>query len=611
MTVNFDFFDIKKMRKFFLNYRFILKILWQCAAKNLVCLAFLILIYSIIPIGVLFLNKEALNIITSSIKSEAVFFNLLIVLGLIAIANIVLQFIDGLKNIFSALSLNIVSKQVLYAIQRKSASLDLKFYDTKEYYIKLENTRRVLGRRWDVLIGAPLEMLGKIIALVMLVGVLASFNIWLIPIIFFGITPKIIIQLKTRKRETEFYTEQIPETRKISYTESLLMDRQYAKEVRLFGFSEVIINMAQDLFIIQFKKIKKIKIWSLKLTTLWGAISSLTLFGVSVFITYYTIKGQILLGDWQLYTSAALAIQANLNALFNILAVSYEEDLYADILMEFLNTQPEIEMDKGISYPIKNSPPLIEFCDVSFSYPGNTKWVLKNLNFTIKQGEKIALIGLNGSGKSTIIKLLTRLYDPNSGKILFDGVDIKSYKPSELYSIFGVVFQDFSKYAFTLNDNISICNFSKKYDKKAVKMAATESGVDKIALKLPDGFDTYITKSFDLSGFSDLSGGDWQKIAIARGFFRQSPIVILDEPTSALDPEAECNVYNKFIKLCINSTAIIISHRLSSVSMVDRIFVIKDGQIAEAGTHQELMNLGGEYTRLFNLQADLYNVSNI
>jgi ATP-binding cassette subfamily B protein len=597
-----------KIKKSFLNYYFILKILWQCTPKNLVFLIFFTLVYSIVPIGILFLNKEALNLIASPTKTESTFVSAFIVLGLISLTNIMLMFIDRLKDLCSTLSSNIVRKNVIYLLQRKSSQLDLKFYDTDEYYKKLENARRVLDRRWDFLIGAPLEIFGKIIGLFALVGVLASFKIWLVPIIFLGVTPNIVIQLITRKREIEFYTDQIPETRKINYTENLLTDRQFAKEVKLFGFSEYIIQMAQDLFMIQYKKIKELKIWSVKLTTFWGALSSLTLLGVSTYITYYTIKGHVTLGDWQLYTGTALALQTNLNTMFTIMAISYEEDSYTDILMDFLNTKPEIDLDEGVNYPTKDTPPLIEFCNVFFSYPGNIEPILQNLSFTIQPGEKISLVGLNGSGKSTIIKLLARLYDPSSGKILFNGIDIKDYKPSEIYSMFGIVFQDFSKYAFTLSDNISISSLSKKNDNEAIKQAAIEAGADKIKYKLPEGFDTYITKSFDISGFSDLSGGDWQKIAIARGFFRQSPIVILDEPTAALDPEAEYNIYNKFIKLCTNSTAIIISHRLSSASMVDRIFFLKDGQVAESGTHYELMELNGEYARLFNIQAELYKV---
>jgi ATP-binding cassette subfamily B protein len=597
----------KRIEKAFRNYCFILKILWQRTAKNLVFLAILSLLSSQIPIAILFLNKEILNIIAYPAESGSVLISAAIFLGLIAIANIVMQFVNELRNLYGALSLNIISKHLIYMIQRKAASLDLKFYDTDEYYKKLENCKRVLGRRWDFLIGAPLEIFGRIAGLITLIGVLSTFNIWLVPMIILGVLPNIVTQIKVRKKDMQFLTAQIPENRKIFYTENLLTDRQFAKEVRLFGFGEMIIQMSQDLFNIQFHKIKQLKIWSIKRTTLWGIVSSLTLFGVSAFITYYAIKGQVLLGNWQLYISTALAIQVNLNALFNIFAMSYEEDLYADILMDFLNVKPEIEIDKGINYPKKDTPPLIEFRDVYFTYPNHTEAILKDVSFTIKPGEKIALVGLNGSGKSTIIKLLTRLYDPDNGEILFDGVDIKVYKPSELYNLYGVVFQDFAKYAFTLSENISISNLSKKNDITAIKIAAEESGVDKISLKLPEGFDTYITKSFDLSGFSDLSGGDWQKIAIARGFFRDSPIVILDEPTAALDPEAECDIYNKFIKLCIDSTAVIITHRLSSVSMVDRIFLLKDGHIAESGTHRELMELKGEYSRLFNIQADLYN----
>lgn len=582
--------------------------LWQCTSKNLIFLALSNIVNTMLPIGILFLNREALNIIAYSDKTESNFIGIIIILVFIAIANNLVDFSGALKNLFSTLCSNLVSKHLTYLILKKSIDLDLKFYDTDEYYKKLENVKRTFGRRWEFLITAPLDIIGKCVGLLTLVGILASFNILLVPIILLGVSPNIITQLKTRKREMKFITRQIPSTRKMNYTENLLTDRQFAKEVKLFGFGKVIIQLSRELFMTHFKQLMSEKIRAVKLTGFWGFISSFSLLLISVFITYHTYYGRITLGDWQLYISTALSIQTNLFALFNIIVNSYEEDLYTDILMDFLNTEPEIKLEKGIKFPTEETPPTIEFCDVSFFYPNTSKVALSNLNFQIRPGEKIALVGLNGSGKSTIIKLLTRLYDPSDGKILFNGVDIKKYKPLEIYNLFSSVFQDFSKYAFTFRENISISNILNKDDSVAIAQAAMLSGADKIADELPNGFDTYITKSFDFSGVPDLSGGEWQKIAISRAFFRQAPIVILDEPTSALDAEAEYNVYNNFVQLCNNSTAIIISHRLSSVSMADRIFFLKEGQITESGTHYELMNLDGEYARLFKIQAESYKV---
>ncbi len=597
-----------KVLKAFRNYSYIMGVIWESAPAYLIFLLMLTIAESLLPLGPMFLLKEVLNTIAAPYKGTGDVARVFYLIGGIALVSLLLQFINSIKSLVSSLTLNVVGRKISYIIQRKAAELDLKFYDTAEYYQKLDNARRVMGRRWDMLLNAPIDILGSIITLVSMIALLAAFNYWLVPIIIIALVPNIFVQLKTRFKEVQFFSDQISENRKINYTENILSDRAFAKEVRIFNLNDYLIEMSQKFFRKQFEKLKKLKTWQIKKIMTWSFLSNVVLLGCELQIAYNAVLGHLTIGEWQLYSSTLKNIETGIVKIFSILAVSYEEDLYADILMELMNTKPDIDMEQGKAYPTLKNPPRIEFKNVSFTYPNTKTKLLKDISFVIHPGEKIALVGLNGSGKSTMIKLLTRLYDPNEGEIIFDHTNVKRYKPSDIYRLFGVVFQDFSRFAFTAAENIGISDLSKMQDMESIKKAAEASGTNELIEKLPKSYNTYLTKFFDVDGCSDLSGGEWQKIAIARAFFRDAPVVILDEPTAALDPQAEYEIYKQFLSLCNNKSAILISHRLSSVRMVDRIFFIKDGMIVEAGTHHELMALEGEYYRLFTMQATQYDI---
>jgi ABC-type multidrug transport system fused ATPase/permease subunit len=290
---------------------------------------------------------------------------------------------------------------------------------------------------------------------------------------------------------------------------------------------------------------------------------------------------------------------------FNIIANSYEEELFSNVLHEFTTKTVTVDVSKGDSY-VPCVPKVIELVDVGFCYPDCDSFVLRHINLTIKQGEKIAVAGLNGSGKTTLIKLITHLYRPTEGKILFDGVDTSTYALKDIYQLFGIVFQDHSRYAFTLKENIAMSDRKHMQDSKRLSLAMEKSGVNQLEATLPKGCDTYLTKDFDKNGIGGLSGGQWQKIAIARGFFNDAPIIIFDEPASNLDPIAEYEMYQKFIALSEEKTTILISHRLSSAKMSDKIILLDQGTIAECGSHEELMKCKKQYAHLYELQANQY-----
>ena len=321
---------------------------------------------------------------------------------------------------------------------------------------------------------------------------------------------------------------------------------------------------------------------------------------------YGVFQGEYQIGDYSLYTGALTSIATGVATLITTSASIYEGTLFIDNLISFMRVEPQIvpSVAEPVS-PARGVTHTIELQNVSFAYPGTDRPVLKNINLTLRPGETVALVGLNGAGKTTLIKLLTRLYDPTEGKILLDGRDLKEYNVKELYRLFGLIFQDFGKYAVTLEDNIRFGDLKRGRDRADVERAAVAAGADAVAASLPQGYDTQLMRYFDPNGI-ELSGGQWQKVSIARAFYSDADILILDEPTASLDPLAEQEVFRRFDELRGDKTAVFVSHRLSSATMASKIVVLENGCVIEEGDHAALMAQNGAYALLFRTQAERY-----
>jgi ATP-binding cassette subfamily B protein len=336
----------------------------------------------------------------------------------------------------------------------------------------------------------------------------------------------------------------------------------------------------------------------------WGMLSNLAYYGSYAWIVLRTIAGLITLGDMTMFLAIFRQSQSSIRSLLDSLNRIYESNLFLDNLMMYLNLQPQLAspaQGRTAPHPIRQG---IEFRNVSFRYPGSDVDVLRDIHLHIRPGERIALVGLNGAGKTTLIKLLTRLYDPTHGQVLLDGVDLREYDLASLHQCFGVIFQDFVRYQFTVRENIGFGQVDALDDLARIQDAAERGGARPVIESLPKGYESMLGRRWERG--LELSGGQWQKIALARAFMRKAEVLVLDEPTSALDAEAEYEVFRRFGELIEGRTAVLISHRFSTVRMADRIVVLSAGKILEVGSHAELIALDGAYARLFNLQAEGY-----
>ena len=452
---------------------------------------------------------------------------------------------------------------------------------------------------------APVNLVAHMITLTGLFLILGGYHGWVCLLVVAGITPNVLAQIRSRGMMNDFYEQQLEENRKINYLENILTDRRYAGELRLFQVNQIFIHMFENLLDARHRKVNQLRKRELTMTSLASMLSFATVAACQMMIAYDVFMKHLPLGQWQLYTGTISSISFNLGVLFNIIANSYEEELFSNVLHDFTENTATVDVSKGERFK-RRVPDVIQLVDLGFRYPDCDDFALRHINLTIKRGEKIAVVGLNGAGKTTLIKLMVHLYKPTEGKILFDGKDTSTYALKDIYRLFGIVFQDHSRYAFTLKENIAVSDMRNIHDQERLRAAMRKSGVDQLEATLPNGADTYLTKDFDKDGIGGLSGGQWQKVAIARGFFNDAPIVIFDEPASNLDPVAEYEVYQKLLALSEEKTAMVISHRLSSARMSDKIILLDKGTIIECGSHEELMKRGERYAHLFQLQARQY-----
>lgn len=600
-------FLAKLVKNFFFRLFYIFTLIWEASPLILFVMIFMCVFDGVMPVIGAYIAKKLIDALVSAVTGQITSFQVIVGLLILQFAYLIIdRVVNTLNRMVTRISGEMVVNHIKLKITNKAKTVDLASFDRPEFYEKLENANREAGNRPIQIISATFGLLSTLISMVSFVAILAGISPVAPAVIIVLAVPSAIINFIYRKKTFLYMRRRSKDRRKMNYYADLLVNKDMVKEIRLMGLSDTFINRYKEVFKKYFAGIKKLivneSIWHVGVTIV-SMTANCLLFAYVAFKVYLK---QLMVGDYSLYTGALNAISSNVNTLITNTATIYEGTLFIDNMIAFMDEKQTIKPQAPKPLvPKRHVGHKIEFKNVSFRYPGTDRDVLKNINVVLNPGETAVLVGLNGAGKTTLIKLLTRLYDPTEGTIYLDDVDIRDYDVTELYNIFGIIFQDFGKYAVTAAENIYFGDIARPPFPRDIEQAAKSSGAADFIDKLPAGYDTPLTRLFEENGI-ELSVGQWQKLSIARAFYKDSDILILDEPTASLDPLAEQEIFNQFDELRKGKTTIFVSHRLSSATTASKIIVIENGRIIEEGTHAQLMAHAGRYHELFSTQAKRY-----
>ncbi len=488
-------------------------------------------------------------------------------------------------------------------IIKKTSELNLDQLEDAEFYDKLERARQQTTGRVGLMSNILTQAEDLVVIFTLLAGVVA-FEPWLIILLVVSVVPTIINEIKFSGTSYSLARSWTQERRELDYLRYAGASDVTAKEVKLFGLSNYLADRFKDLSDTYYLMSKKLAKQRAAWGSLFNVIGTGAYYGAYLLIVFRTVAGIFSLGDLTFLSGSFNRLRSKLQGFFTRFTAITESALYLQDYFEFLDLKYSENSEKEKLALPKKIKKGFEFKNVGFKYPKSEAWVVRNINFELKAGEKLAFVGENGAGKTTLIKLLLRFYEPTEGEILLDDIPVKEYDQTQYQQYFGVIFQDFVKFELTLRENIAMGEIEEIKNQKRIDSAAEKSLANEVVSGLPRGYDQQLGKRFKQG--KDLSGGQWQKIAIARAYMKDAEVLILDEPTSALDARAETEAFDRFIKLTEGKTAVIISHRFSTVRIADRIMVLKNGAVLEIGTHKELMENDKLYAELFNLQAQGY-----
>ncbi|PSB50627.1 ABC transporter ATP-binding protein [Chamaesiphon polymorphus] len=564
-------------------------------------------IQSTLPFALLYIIKLIVDDIALSLNlvdKTQIFSHILFLLIDAGIVMLLTHFLAVIAQICSETLSQRVTDYMQTILYKKAIEIDLEAYESPHYQDILERAKWEAPHR-------PKRMLDNLtsggqgaVTLIAVLGLLISLHWGLVCVLIFAAMPTMVVRLRQSKVMYNWHRHQTEVERKANYLGHLLLGSQPAKEIRLFNLGNMLIErfarIRQQLFREKLAILHRQAIFQLIAQGCTGMVMLAT-YG---FIVHQTIYGRFQLGDLVLYSQAFQRAQGAVQSLLASLSGLHENNLFLADVFEFLSLQPTTlapAHPKLVPRPLQQG---IVFRDVSFQYQNSTRKAIDGINLTIAPGEIVALVGENGSGKTTLAKLLCRLYEATAGTITLDGIELQHFSRTDFYSQVGALFQDFTCYQFTVADNIWMGNVEQPFTYERIERAARQSGAAATIQRLPQGYETLLGKWF--KGGEELSGGQWQKIALARAFLRDAQLVVLDEPTSAMDAHAEEEVFMRFRELMRDRSALLITHRLATIKMADRIYVMHRGEIVESGTHDRLMALGGTYAHLFETQAKNY-----
>jgi ATP-binding cassette subfamily B protein len=596
-TFKEQFSALKNLPRFF-------GLIWQTSKAMTIANVLMRLIKSALPLVMLWIGKEIIDEVIRLIEitngDRTYLWTLVTIeLALAVLSDLINRAITLLDSLLGDLLSNETSEQLI----RHAAKLDLYQFENSEFYDKLERARRQTTGR-TILMSQVLSQFQDIITVLFLAGGLIAFSPWLIIILIVAVIPSFLGETHFNQRSYSLTRSWTPERRELDYLRYIGASDETAKEVKIFNLADFLAERFKTIAHNYYNANRKIA----TKRAIWGSALSLigtaAYYGAYVFILIQTVTALITVGTLTFLAGSFQRMRGMLQAIMNRFSGIAEQALYLQDLFDFFAIQPTITNNSGAEKVPEKIQHGFTFENVSFKYPNSEKYAVRNLSFHLRAGEKLALVGENGAGKTTVVKLLARLYEPSEGRILLDGKDLRDYDLRDLRDATGIIFQDYQRFQMNVGENIAVGNIEEREETLMIKDAAQKSLADAVIEDLPGKYQQILGKRFE--GGVELSGGQWQKVALARAYMRDAQLLILDEPTSALDARAEHEVFLRFAELIHGKSAVLISHRFSTVRMADRILFLENGTLLELGSHEELIAQEGKYAELFDLQAQGY-----
>jgi ATP-binding cassette subfamily B protein len=581
----------------------VLSILWESGRAVVSWGVALRVVVAVLPFAIAKVAQYIINDIAGVLRGAALPSNFWILVATEVTLNVVAGLITRAIDYSDSLLANRYTQYVSVRVMEQAARLDLTTYENPLFYDRLERARVQATDRL-AMIQQMGRLIQQIITTLVFSAALAWASPWLVLLLAVGVLPSFVGETHYAFLGYAKNFRQTPAKRQMDYLRQVAGSREGAKEVKLFGLSTFFTDRFKTLANQIYREDVALSRSKLIVGGLLGVLGTLGYYGAYVYVIWRTLKGAYDIGQFTFLTAAIQQASSNLQQVFSTASGIADQALFLTDLIAFFDMQPTVQSKPG-ALPVPTKIRVgFEFQNVSFAYPGTNRAVLKNFSLTLSPGERIALIGENGEGKTTVVKLITRLYDPTEGQILLDGVDLREYSIEDLHRQIGVIFQDFMRFEMTARENIAVGRVDQGHQQEDIVLAAQKSLADTVVTKLAGGYDQMLGRRFE--GGVELSGGEWQKMALARAYLRDAQLLILDEPTAALDARSELEVFERFAELTTGKMALLISHRFSTVRMADRIVVLSRGRLLEEGTHQELMARHGLYASMFEMQAASY-----
>ncbi|MBN1433909.1 ABC transporter ATP-binding protein [Candidatus Fermentibacterales bacterium] len=585
------------------------RIVWHSSPALALANVFLLLVQGVLPVAGLYLLKLTVDSLQGLATGEGgpAFGHVALLIGLMGAAALLGALASSLSSLVSNVQARVVTDRMQDVLHERSVSVDLSYYEDSRFHDTLHRAQTEGPYRPTSIVNGLVRSLQELVSLLAMTGLLLTFH-WAVALVLVAAAaPGTLVRMRYARELWTWKMDRTETERRAWYEHWLMTSTAHAKELRLFGLGDFFRERYRDLRALLRKEMMGMA--KRRALSELGAQGSATVlvYGSLAFIAWRALSGTISIGDVVMYFQAFQRGLGSLRGLLNSIAGLYEDSLYLSSLYDFLGMRPDIASPDAPAPFTGSGDCGISFRGITFGYPGTGEAVLRDLDLEVLPGETLALVGANGSGKTTLVKLLCRLYDPDRGRIGIGGVALRDLDLVELRSHISVVFQDFARYQLSARENIAIADTGAMEDLPRVRGAAATAGMDDLLSALPEGYETRLGKWF--KGGTELSDGEWQKMALARAFFRSADIVVLDEPTASLDARSEREVFRRFSELAGGRTALLISHRFSSVRICDRIAVLDGGRIAELGTHQDLMRLGGLYAEMYSISAEAYDRS--